>query len=216
MEIASFPPATEALKISQDYQDFHHRNPFHHLVQDIKKYLETSSAIGGEDIDVNYLKGLMNGYSSNPEDWQRYAYADPSKHYTRNCVANINGKANIMILVWNPSMGSPVHDHARAHCVMKILQGTLKEELFTMPLSDSPSSEPLQVIQETIYNQDDVAYVCDTIGLHRISNTSKNKDFAVSLHLYTPPNAADHGYHIYDEKTGKRVFICQAKAQPVD
>ncbi|KAL3425157.1 cysteine dioxygenase [Phlyctema vagabunda] len=194
-------------------------DPFHGLVRDIRNYLGTSNGIDSEDIDISYIRGLMNKYTSNPQDWARYAHADPSKNYTRNCVENINGKANILILVWNPQKGSPVHDHANAHCIMKILQGKLKEEIFPVPVPSTSCSSstkdlsptPLRAQKETIYSTNGVTYISDNIGLHRISNPDET-ELAVSLHLYTPPNAADFGYHIYDEKTGKSVFVNQAKA----
>ncbi|RDW72962.1 hypothetical protein BP6252_06869 [Coleophoma cylindrospora] len=213
-------PATYMPHATQDLEESAEPDldPFHSLVRSIRTYLGSSSGIDSADIDVDYLKGLMNRYVSNPDDWKRYAYADPSKHYTRNCVEDINGKANILILVWNPKKGSPVHDHANAHCVMKVLQGKLKEELFDMPASSSSehahhANAPLELKKETILGLDQVAYVSDNIGLHRISNPAEDGELAVSLHLYTPPNAADFGYHIYDEKTGKSVFVNKATAR---
>ncbi len=47
---------------------------------------------------------------------------DPHR-YTRNLVDTGNGKYNLMILCWGPSMASCVHDHSDAHCFVKILQG---------------------------------------------------------------------------------------------
>jgi len=74
-----------------------------------------------------------------------------------------------------------VHDHADAHCVMKILQGNLKEEIFGMPSLEAIDGSPLVIKKETIYNPDEVTYISDNIGLHRISNPSKT-DVAISLH----------------------------------
>lgn len=34
----------------------------------------------------------------------------------------------------------------------------------------------------------------------------------LTYEVYTPPNAADIGYHIFDEATGKASFVPQAKA----
>jgi cysteine dioxygenase len=76
----------------------------------------------------------------------------------------------------------------------------------------------------------DVTYISDDIGLHRVHNPSSDQ-VAVSLHckcwttrlkgelningcciVYTPPNAADYGYNIYNEVTGKASFVQQAQA----
>lgn len=49
--------------------------------------------------------------------------------YTRNLVDEGNGRFNLMVLCWGEGHGSAIHDHANAHCIMKILQGELCEVL---------------------------------------------------------------------------------------
>lgn len=68
---------------------------------------------------------------------------------------------------------------------------------------------PPHIVQETVYNRDEVTYISDDIGLHKISNDSDTEP-AVSLHLYTPPHAANFGFNLFDEKTGKCTHIKQA------
>lgn len=33
------------------------------------------------------------------------------------------------------------------------------------------------------------------------------KGLRLNKAVYTPPNAADFGYHIYEEKTGRRTYV---------
>ncbi|KKY28229.1 putative cysteine dioxygenase [Diplodia seriata] len=116
-----------------------------------------------------------------------------------------------LILVWNPGKGSPIHDHANAHCVMKVLKGTLKETLFAWPdpdLAKEGKPAPPQVQKETLYHENGVTYMSDQLGLHRISNPDP-ENVAVSLHLYTPPNAEYFGCQIFDETTGKASHVSQ-------
>ncbi|KAJ5479402.1 hypothetical protein N7530_004911 [Penicillium desertorum] len=183
------------------------------LVQDIKLYLGESGGISSADVDNEYLISLAQKYISDPNDWARFFYNDTSKNYTRNAIENINQKANILLLVWNPGKGSPVHDHANAHCIMKILAGTLQETIYNVPDQDSDLAGPLEIKSDTRHTMNDVAYISDDIGLHRVYNPSSDQ-VAVSLHLYTPPNAADYGYNIYNEVTGKASFVPQAQAVP--
>jgi cysteine dioxygenase len=56
-----------------------------------------------------------------------------SIRYTRNLVDEGNGKFNLMILCWGEGHGTAIHDHADAHCFMKVLQGTLTEVQFNWP-----------------------------------------------------------------------------------
>lgn len=157
----------------------------------------------------------MTIYSSKEDEWKNYAFADPSRNYTRNLVDKGNGKSNLLILVWNPGQGSPIHDHADAHCVMKILKGKLTETLYDMPVTAGDGEEagrrtPPRVVKQTAYGLNEVTYISDDIGLHKISNPSET-EIAVSLHLYTPPHAANFGFNLFDEKTGKCTHIKQAE-----
>lgn len=95
---------------------------------------------------------------------------------------------------------------------MKVLQGKLKETLYSWPDRCSINlgkPSPLRVTKETIYEENDVNYMSDKIGLHKISNPDPEK-CAVSLHLYTPPNAAVYGCHMFDETTGKASHVTQS------
>ncbi|KAH2034724.1 hypothetical protein KXV65_000258 [Aspergillus fumigatus] len=177
------------------------------LAEDIKQYLG-SSGIDDDHVDPAVLMGFMSKYTSSSADWARYMRNDPSKNYTRNLVADISGRANLLLLVWNPEKGSPIHDHANAHCIMKILDGELNESVYYTPTAEDQDSS-LKIKTNTTYQPNEVAYISDQIGLHRVVNPAKDR-LAVSLHLYTPPNAADFGYNIYDPITGKSSHVFQA------
>lgn len=192
---------------------------FNGLVASINKVLGPSNGIDSAGVNVQDLQDAMLAYTSCEADWSKFALADSSRAYTRNLVDNCNGKSNLLILVWNPGKSSPIHDHANAHCVMKILKGTLKETLYAWPCqhsdnsascatdpsqSDCPSTEhtcsagpgplepaALQIQRDTAYHQDQVTYMSDKLGLHRITNPS-DSEVAVSLHLYTVREIPDN------------------------
>ncbi|PVH96251.1 cysteine dioxygenase type I [Periconia macrospinosa] len=183
-------------------------NPFQKLVASLSNILGPSSGIDSSDVDENELQRLMEQYTSNEEEWKQYFFPSPHMPYTRNLVDKGNGKSNLLILVWSPGKGSPVHDHANAHCIMKILKGSLTETRFEWPTVALNQNEtrPLKVISEKSYAQNEVTYMSDKLGLHRISNPDP-KNYAVSLHLYTPPNAAVYGCRVFNEKTGESSHI---------
>ena len=117
-----------------------------------------------------------------------------------------------LILVWTPGKASPIHDHANAHCVMRILKGSLTETIYgwpceradgltdcatspTHPTGHTCSAEPEQLephalcVKRSIrYERGQVTYMSDRLGLHRIQNAS-TEEVAVSLHLYTVRSA---------------------------
>lgn len=106
---------------------------------------------------------------------------------------------------------------------MKILRGSLTETRYEFPEEGSKDSEEMKVISKKRYEENQVAYMADELGLHRIAN--EGSDFAVSLHrefaeeedatehrtdtcpVYTPPNVAREGCNIFDEKTGRSSHV---------
>ncbi|KAL1897517.1 hypothetical protein Cpir12675_002305 [Ceratocystis pirilliformis] len=181
----------------------HSDNKFQKLVQEIKAVLGPSSGLTCDDIDLEGLTNLMRSYDSKVEEWQEYFIGDEKMGYTRNLVDEGNGKSNLLVLVWSPGKGSAIHDHGNAHCLMKILSGDLTETRFAFP--ENNNGGPMKVLSEKVYSENAVAYMADELGVHCIRNNGTK--FAVSLHLYTPPNVAKSGCNIFDKETGESSHI---------
>ncbi|KAI0204910.1 RmlC-like cupin domain-containing protein [Astrocystis sublimbata] len=182
-------------------------NPFEKLVVDIRKALGPSSGLDSDDVDVEDLTHLMERYVSNPKEWSPYALSNDNMGYTRNLVDEGNGKANLLILVWTPGKSSPIHDHGNAHCVMRILHGDLVETRYDFP--DGDEEKPMEIRSEQVLKEGTVAYMADELGLHRVSNGGS--DYAVSLHLYTPPNVARWGCNVFNPSTGNKTHLSKCK-----
>ncbi|CCC11770.1 hypothetical protein SMACR_04752 [Sordaria macrospora] len=199
------------LCLKATFKDTPSLNNFDKLVQALKDALGPSSGLTSDDVDVEHLTRLMQEYQSDEVEWSRFAFGDASRGYTRNLVDEGNGKSNLLVLVWSPGKGSPIHDHGNAHCLMKILQGNLTETRYAFPdsstsSSSSSESKPMQVISEKVYRENQVAYMADELGVHRVWNQDPD-NFAVSLHLYTPPNVAKGGCNIFNPETGKKSHV---------
>lgn len=138
------------------------RSAFQSLIDDILRKLGPSSGIDSADVDPSELQSLMERYSSNEAEWAKYALNDNSRSYVRNLIDRGNGKANILLLVWNPGCGSLIHDHSNSHCIMKVLKGSLKETLYNWPdqkLVQHGESSPLVVQKETMFQENEVTYI---------------------------------------------------------
>ncbi|ORX61576.1 cysteine dioxygenase type I [Hesseltinella vesiculosa] len=191
------------------------------LVQGIHDILGPDGGLDSEHIDQNEIIRLMQSYTSNSKDWAKYGMFDLSRPYTRNLVDDGNGKFNLMIIAWSPGRNSPIHDHSGSHCIMKILDGRLLESQYEYPtkleedvacsnidITDGSednkttacqNTSAMHVTKDTILKSNQVAYISDKIGLHRIANPSTFEG-AVSLHLYTPPFKT---CKTFEETTGK-------------
>ena len=119
---------------------------------------------------LKYLS-LINNYKF--YNWEKYVKKD-EENYFRNTVFR-NENFEILIITWLPGQKTPIHHHPKNGCLMKILEGKLKETAFKN-----------NDIFNTIYKENDASYIHDDIGRHIISNESDT--MAVSLHIYSPPN----------------------------
>jgi len=157
------------------------------------------SIFDSDHVDIDHVKDLLNSYKSNPADWRQFAKFDTHK-YTRNLVDEGNGKYNLMILCWGEGMGSSIHDHSDAHCFVKILEGLFRETLYDWPVEEGDVPKKRCV---NLYEKNQVTYINDTIGLHRMENPS-HVEGTVTMHLYCPP--FDH-CRAFDERTG-HTMVC--------
>lgn len=158
----------------------------------------------GNKVDVDELWHVLESYKSNKDDWGKYAYYDERK-YKRNLVAEYE-KYNIMLICWAPGSSSCIHNHAGAHCFMKTLEGELIESRFAWPDEEQLARgvpQEMSVISENRMNQNEVRYINDKVGLHRVSNLSNSQ--SVSLHVYIPPYRKCKAF---DQSTG-RARECQ-------
>ncbi|XP_078356768.1 cysteine dioxygenase type 1-like [Oculina patagonica] len=151
-----------------------------------------------DHVNVEQVISFLESYRSNPADWAKYANYDPHR-YTRNLVDEGNGKFNLIVLCWGEGQGSSIHDHADAHCFLKVLDGRLKETQFPWP-SESEPEKPLEPTATRFYETNEVNYINDTIGLHRVENVS-HTDTAASLHVYIP---AFDMCQSFDQRTGHK------------
>lgn len=155
-------------------------------------------AFATNEVNIDYVYTIMSNYKGNPKEWAPYIKFQPNR-YTRNLVDAGNGKFNLMILCWAESQGSSIHDHTNSHCFMKCIQGTLVETKYAWPKDGEDKDGPMHLISRTELKEGSVAYIHDSIGLHRVENPS-HTEAGVTLHLYVPPY--DH-CNIFDERTGQ-------------
>ncbi|KAL4660869.1 cysteine dioxygenase type 1, partial [Arapaima gigas] len=154
----------------------------------------------GDEVNIEEVQGIMESYESNPQEWMKYAKFDEFR-YTRNLVDEGNGKFNLMVLCWGEGHGSSIHDHTNSHCFMKMLQGQLKETLFDWP--DSKLHGSMKPKSQRVLQENQCAYISDSIGLHRVENVS-HTERAASLHLYSPPFQR---CQTFDQRTGHQNLV---------
>ena len=158
---------------------------------------------GAAPVEIEEVLPTLGRYQSSERDWAQYVHFDDLK-YTRNLVDDGNGLFNVLILCWSAGQESPIHDHADAHCFVKVLAGNLREELFPPP-AKVVAGQPLECTRNCVAGPDAACYINDSIGMHRMSNPS-HTDGTVTMHIYCPPYQQ---CHVFDERTSHSQDSCK-------
>lgn len=170
-------------------------------IKELVKFEEGKSIFESKNI-AHELTELINSFELKPADWKTFVHYDKFK-YTRNLICNDkHSRFGLMILAWGPGQKSPIHNHNGSHCIMRVLEGSLLENLYekksfgsvdcgtesdlSMSQGSLEISEIYEKTRETELLTGQTAYIHDEIGWHRVSNASTTNP-AVSLHLYAPP-----------------------------
>jgi predicted metal-dependent enzyme (double-stranded beta helix superfamily) len=121
--------------------------------------------------DPNFLKCLPSISAYSGSDYKAYLnFSDEKYVKTRVCT---NDKFEIYIICWSPGQSSPIHDHAKNGCIMKVLSGSLKETRYDPETTHRHLKKGYS------------SYIHNSLGYHKIEN---GKERSVSLHVYSPPN----------------------------
>ena len=128
---------------------------------------------------------LFSSMKLEKHDWVPYAHFDPSRSYTRNLIATDDETFTLLLLCWNPDCESKIHDHPCDGCWLNVLQGQVQECRYEYPTAEV-GGDQLKCIADETFAAGQLAFINDSIGLHKIGNPSKTVP-AVTLHLYSPP-----------------------------
>ena len=161
-------------------QEFCNRLPQTISKKHYKKYSDTTK-------ESDPLQYLLAHLEISPEERDRYhQYISSTQNYTRNLISTDNQTYTLLLLCWNPKAESPIHDHPCDGCWMKVIQGAIREKRYidTSKTKDGATQKLIQT-SDKVFNEEQVAYIDDNIGLHKICNDGEQ--VAMSIHLYTPP-----------------------------
>jgi cysteine dioxygenase len=153
--------------------------------------------------DIPRMTRILESLRFNPKEFQRYAHFAAGK-YTRNLVG-YNGAFTLLMLCWDRGQESPIHDHSGSSCFMKILEGELHEVRY-----DATNPNQLGLRSITQMHEEQVAYIDDTQGVHKMVNPSADRG-AISLHVYIPPYVKCSIFNLVDS-TCRQVDMAASNA----
>ena len=138
-----------------------------------------------EDLVTALTEGERTTYSSIINDlaipksvFENYcSWSDGS--YTRNCIVD-NEKFELILLCWEEGQKTPIHNHGGEECWVRVIDGELKETIYTTDENGKPS-----LLKSAVSKTNDVSYMVDFMGCHSLENVAKSR--SMTLHLYAKP-----------------------------
>ena len=144
-------------------------------LQPLINYLNTLTSRASLD-RLRELLAESNATLGDVRDFVRY---EPG-HYQRNLVCQ-GPWYELLVICWRSGQRSPIHNHARSTCGLKVLAGVCTETCF----SHSPSGQVVALSSRDLpagfvsASEDD-----DT---HQVSNVQGPGCDLVTMHIYSPP-----------------------------
>ncbi|MEP0264985.1 cysteine dioxygenase family protein [Dokdonia sp.] len=148
---------------------------------------ELITALSEEDSrKYNYIIHSIKFSADDFEDYCSWS----NDCYTRNCIVD-NEKFELILICWCEGHSTPIHDHGGEECWVKVIDGEFKETIYK-----KEDDGELKAVRSSISKQNDVTYMKDFMGFHRLENLSNNR--SMSLHLYAKPIRA---CNVFDENS---------------
>lgn len=123
--------------------------------------------------DLKNANYLLESYKNN--DWMDYK-STILDGYKKKLVYRSN-LYEIYIIIWKKNSFSPIHNHPKGGCLMKILEGSLKEDIY---------DKNIKIKNQNYLVKNNVKYIDDKIGYHKILNNYNS--YTYSIHIYSPIN----------------------------
>ena len=125
------------------------------------------------------LRELLHETAITATDLHEFVAFD-EEHYRRNLVS-LGPWYEILVICWQSGQRSPIHNHARSTCGLKVLTGVCTETVFERsPCGQVVARQSTDLTAGYITASQDG----DT---HQVSNLQPPGENLVTLHIYSPP-----------------------------
>ena len=102
-----------------------------------------------------------------------------------------------LVLCWRSGQRSPIHNHARSTCGLRVLAGTATETIF----KPTPSTL-IHPVSSTDLSVGTVAASHDA-DIHQVSNLQEPGNDLITFHVYSPPLLRMDTYSLTDRALGE-------------
>lgn len=125
--------------------------------------------------------------------------------YLRITLGENNGESPgipYVMEIWPVGHYSPIHNHAGASAVIRVLHGSINVSLFPFL-----SGDELQPFAKADFKKDDITWISPSLNqVHQLHNLESNKDTCITIqcYMYKNDNTSHYDYFDYLDADGKK------------
>jgi cysteine dioxygenase len=128
---------------------------------------------------IERLRELLEETNITAEDLAEFVTFE-DEHYRRNLVS-IGPWYEILVICWQSGQRSPIHNHARSTCGLKVLAGVCTETVFDR----SPCGQVVAL--HSTHLSSGYTTASQDSDTHQVSNLQEPGENLITLHIYSPP-----------------------------
>jgi len=145
------------------------------MIKDLLKTLNDKIIKNQDGTIVNCIYDMENYIDI---DWKNHKpyFLNLDKLSEKNYYKNIiyqNDAFELILIKWEMGSETSIHEHPNNGCILKLLEGKLKEERY----------DKFKKYKSSELTVNSVGYMHDNLGAHKITALEES----YSLHLYSPP-----------------------------
>jgi predicted metal-dependent enzyme (double-stranded beta helix superfamily) len=129
---------------------------------------------------------------------------DEKETYLRITLGENNGESPgipYVMEIWPVGHYSPIHNHAGASAIIRVLHGSINVSLFPFL-----SGDELQPFGKADFQKGDITWISPTLNqIHQLKNLETNKDTCITIqcYMYNHGNKTHYDYFDYLDQSGK-------------
>lgn len=122
---------------------------------------------------------------------------NPLETYLRITLGQNNGESPgipYVLEIWPPGHYSPIHSHAGANAIIRVLHGSINVKLFPFL-----SGEEVPPFASNNFNKDDITWISPTLNqTHQLKNLETNTETCMTLQCYMYDEQSNNHYDYFD------------------
>ena len=136
--------------------------------------------------------------------------SDPLETYLRITLGQNNGESPgipYVMEIWPVNHYSPIHNHAGASAVIRVLHGSIHVSLYPYLCNDAEGVEPFGTQD---FTKNDITWISPTLNqIHMLKNLASNTETCITIQCYMYESANTEHYDYFDylgEKYAKHQY----------